>query len=227
MGLNTATYVRIVTFTTHASDSKVTLAWTTGSEVDTAGFHIWRASQANGAYVKVTPTLLPATGISPGGASYTWMDTNVTSGQTWFYKLEDIDTLGVSTFHGPVSTTVGATSSILSFQATPPEVFRGGGSFLSWTVSGNPALFLSGIGPVSGTSLWVSPQSTTSYTLTDGQGAQNLTTVTVKPFQLRDMAGLSKAWGSTKGEAAFDPCFDLNGDGKVNDADVALCLAGR
>ena len=79
---------------------------------------------------------------------------------------------------------------------------------------------------MSASSLWVAPQTSTSYTLTDGLGNQNLTTVNVKPFALLDMPGLSKAWGSSKGDANYNPSYDLNGDGKVDDADVALCFKG-
>ena len=48
----------------------------------------------------------------------------------------------------------------------------------------------------------------------------------MKPFGLTDMAGLSSAWGSTRGDARYNPCYDLNGDGRVDDADVALCFLG-
>jgi len=218
------TVITLTSFKAMPAATLVVVGWTTGSEVDTAGFNIWRSSAATGSFTKANAAVIPAQGTGVGGASYTWTDTNVSAGQTWYYKLEDIDTHSVSTLHGPVSATVGATSSILSFQATPPDIFLGGSSFLSWTVNGSPALSISGIGPVSASSLWVTPQTSTSYTLTDGLGDQSLATVNVKPFGLLDMPGLSKAWGSSKGDANYNPSYDLNGDGKVDDADVALCL---
>ena len=220
------TVVSLTSFTATPKPSQVDLAWTTGSEVNTAGFNLWRSATATGTFVKINPSLIPATGVSPAGASYTWADTSVVAGQTWYYKLEDIDASGIKTLHGPVSATVGAPLSILSFQATPPDVFQGGNSLLNWTVTGSPALSIVGLGPVSASSLWVSPSSTVSYLLTDGQGSQSMATVTVKPFGLLDMAGLSLAWGSVKGDATYNPCYDLNGDGKVDDLDVALCLKG-
>ena len=221
-----ATVISLASFTATPNPSQVELAWRTGSELDTAGFNLWRAASATGAYGKLNPALLPAKGFGIGGASYTWTDTAASAGQTWYYKLEDIDTAGVKTLHGPVSATVGAPLSIQSFQATPPDVFQGGSSLLSWTVTGSPALSIVGLGPVSASSLWVSPSSTVSYLLTDGQGSQSMATVTVKPFALLDMAGLSLAWGSVKGDATYNPCYDLNGDGKVDDLDVVLCLKG-
>ena len=39
------------------------------------------------------------------GASYTYTDTDVVKGVTYYYQLEDVDIHGVSAFHGPVSAT--------------------------------------------------------------------------------------------------------------------------
>jgi membrane-bound inhibitor of C-type lysozyme len=223
---NGATVITLTSFTATPKANQVVVAWQTGSEVDTAGFNIWRCATPTGTFAKVNAVLIPAQGTGVGGASYSWVDTNVSARQTWYYKLEDIDTHGLSTMHGPVSAIVGAVSPILSFQATPTDIFLGGRSFLSWTVIGNPALSLSGLGPVSTSNLWVSPISSTSYTLTDGIGDQNIATVNVKSFGLLDIPGLSKAWGSVKGDANYNPSYDLNGDGKVDDQDVALCFKG-
>jgi len=220
------TLISLASLTATAQANQVSLAWTTGSETDTTGFNVWRATQADGAFAKVNAALLPATGTDIGGGSYTWTDTSVTAGQTYFYKLEDVDTHGNTSFHGPVSAKVGTGSLIASFQATPPGIFAGGASLLSWTVTGAPTLTLEGLGAVTGASKRVTPATTTSYALTDAQGDRNVVTVTVKPFALPDMTGLSKAWGSAKGQPAYDPCYDLNSDGKVDDADIALCFQG-
>jgi len=226
----TATYdptvVSLIAFTALAGVDRVELAWSTGSEVDTAGFHLWRAPRPDGIYTRVTPSLIPAAGIGVGGASYAWVDSDVFEGQTWYYKLEDLDTQGLSTLHGPISATVGA-SEILSFQATPASIFLGGASLLSWNISGTPGLSMAGFGTLTGSSLRVSPKVTTSYTLSTDQGDASLVTIDVKAFTLMDMAGLSKAWGSQSGDAAYDACYDLNLDGRVDDADVKGCLSAE
>jgi adhesin/invasin len=117
-------------------------------------------------------------------------------------------------------------SPLVTFQASPDMVFLGGGSLLSWTVNGSPALSLSGVGAQSGTSLWVTPTADTTYTLSDSQGDQLQMVVNVRSFTLEDLAGLALAWGSSTGQTSYEPQFDLSGDGKIDDADVALCLAG-
>jgi len=218
-----ALVVSLSSFTATPAGNQVTLAWTTGSEMDNAGFHIWRSTSPAGGFVKLTTALIPTKATFPSGASYTWIDSSATAGQTWYYKLEDIDTRNVSTMHGPISASSGP-SAIQSFQAVPATIFKGGTAVLSWAADAGTALSLSGIGPVTGSSLKVHPTGSTSYMLTDGKGGLNLTTVTVRGFTKDDMPGLSKAWGSTTGQAAFDPAYDVNGDGKVDDSDVALLL---
>jgi len=117
-----------------------------------------------------------------------------------------------------------ADSALLTFQASPATVFLGGGTLLSWTSAGSPSISLGGIGTQSGSSLWVTPKACTTYSLDDTQGDQLQATVSVRSFTLADLAGLAQAWGSSSGGAAYDARYDLNGDGKIDDSDVALCL---
>lgn len=73
--------------------------------------------------------------------------------------------------------------SISSFTATPSAILAGQSSTLSWTVSNATALSIDGgIGTVTGSSLSVTPASTTTYILTASNGAGSVTasvTVTV------------------------------------------------
>ena len=80
-------------------DGSVTLAWETATEVDNAGFNLYRAKLENGKYKKINDTLIPAQGDTVSGASYSYIDTP--GNGTFYYKLEDIDYNGVSTMHGP------------------------------------------------------------------------------------------------------------------------------
>ncbi len=101
MDTNT-TIIRLASFSALPSPLGVSLSWRTGSEKDTAGFHIWRSIEEDGAYTRITTNLIPATGSSIDGASYNWRDTNTEADTVYYYKLEDIDTKGTSTFHGPL-----------------------------------------------------------------------------------------------------------------------------
>jgi hypothetical protein len=102
------TAITLLSFTAQAAADHVTLAWQTGTEVDNAGFNLWRAEAADGTYTQLNTTLIPAQGDPVSGASYTYTDDDVAQDATYYYKLEDVDTHGASTLHGPVSATPSA-----------------------------------------------------------------------------------------------------------------------
>jgi hypothetical protein len=101
------TLVELASFTASASPKGVLVKWQTGSELDNAGFYIWKSTAERGAYARITRSLHPTKGGAALGASYQYRDRDVIQGQTVYYKLEDIDYSGASTFHGPVAATVG------------------------------------------------------------------------------------------------------------------------
>jgi hypothetical protein len=133
--------------------------------------------------------------------------------------------------------TVTTPPTINSFTAAPSTILAGASSTLSWTVSGASSLSISGIGTVSGSSVNVTPAVTTTYTLTASNSAGNVTanaTVTVRTRDLDgsggapdvlDMAVMSRAY-SGSGVPTTIPAADLDGDGDVDDNDIALFLNG-
>ncbi len=98
----TPTAITLLSFTVKAGNNgKVTLAWQTGTEIDNAGFNIYRARKKDGNYKKINDLLILANGNATTGADYSYTDTPPAKGK-YFYKLEDVDYSGVSTMHGPV-----------------------------------------------------------------------------------------------------------------------------
>ena len=87
------------------SNGSVVITWTTESEIDNAGFNIYRSSSEDGGYVNINDDLIPAEGSPTEGASYSFVDENVQNRATYFYKLEDVDINGVVTIYEPVSAT--------------------------------------------------------------------------------------------------------------------------
>ncbi len=83
-----------------SDDGSVLLKWRTATEVDNAGFNVYRSKRENGSYKQINSTLIPAEGDSTSGASYRYKDTPGEG--TFYYKLEDVDANGASTMHGPV-----------------------------------------------------------------------------------------------------------------------------
>jgi hypothetical protein len=99
------TLIELSSFVTTPKSRKVTVEWTTESEIDNAGFNLYRAESEDGEYIQINEGLIPAEGSPTEGASYEFFDEGVKNRRTYYYKLEDIDLNGVSTMHGPVSAT--------------------------------------------------------------------------------------------------------------------------
>jgi len=94
------TLVTLSSFEAIPQNKKIILEWTTESEIDNAGFNIYRAQSEDGPYEKVNADVIPAQGSSTLGASYEFIDKAVKNRVVYYYKLEDIDLAGKSTLHG-------------------------------------------------------------------------------------------------------------------------------
>jgi uncharacterized delta-60 repeat protein len=105
--------VDLDSFEATAAHGAVRLTWETASELDNQGFNLWRNSSPDGPAEQLNSALIPsqAPGSSQGFA-YTWEDTDVVSGRTYWYWLEDVDLNGTTTLHGPVSVTAGTPTAI-------------------------------------------------------------------------------------------------------------------
>jgi len=99
------TLIELSSFEAIPGFGKVTLKWETASEIDNAGFNIYRAEAANGPYVKINSNLIAAEGSATQSTSYEYVDTSVQNRKTYYYILEDIDTSGKATMHEPKSAT--------------------------------------------------------------------------------------------------------------------------
>jgi hypothetical protein len=100
--------VTLNSFTAKAKNSSVKLKWKTATEKDNAGFKVWRAQPVdeqcsndpnNYTDVQAITPLVASEGTEVSGATYKLTDSNVMSGNTYCYALEDIDYNGKSTFH--------------------------------------------------------------------------------------------------------------------------------
>ena len=98
-----ATYVDLDSFEAKGQFNRVLLSWTTGAEVDNAGFDIYRVKEGSDAVLKVNSKIIAAQGTAASGFSYSFIDTSVVNGATYSYYLVDIDTSGEMTVHGPVN----------------------------------------------------------------------------------------------------------------------------
>jgi hypothetical protein len=100
----TPTAVELLWFNARPKGGAITVRWETASEVDNAGFNLYRATALNGEKMQLNGDLIPSK-VPPGspiGAEYSWLDTRVVAGTIYYYWLEDVDIYGRATLHGPV-----------------------------------------------------------------------------------------------------------------------------
>ncbi|MCX5902535.1 MAG: DNRLRE domain-containing protein [Proteobacteria bacterium] len=98
------TLVTISSLQAIPSNRSVTIRWVTESEIDNAGFNIYRTTP-NGETIKINKNIILVQGSAAAGAVYEFADNTVENRKTYSYQLEDIDTNGTARLHGPVSAT--------------------------------------------------------------------------------------------------------------------------
>lgn len=86
--------------------TRVVIQWQTASEVNTAGFNVYRSESPAGPYAKLNERLIPPSANPLSGGTYRYEDVTATPGQTFYYQLEDVELNGVATRHDPIVTAV-------------------------------------------------------------------------------------------------------------------------
>ena len=113
------TAIDLASFTIQANDGRAMVMWETGTEIDNAGFNLYRAASEAGPWVKVNQSLIAAEGDPVSGASYSFVDRPGRG--AFYYRLEDIDLSGVTTLHTPVMAQLGPMVRTPWFKPTLPE----------------------------------------------------------------------------------------------------------
>jgi len=102
-----AQFVSLVAFT---GDSKITLVWETGAEINNAGFEVFRKAENENEFVKIasyeTNPALKGLGTSSYGRKYTYTDVDVRKGVLYEYKIYSVDFNGNRQEFGSVSARV-------------------------------------------------------------------------------------------------------------------------
>lgn len=95
----------VVTITHLTEPPPITVEWRTETEINAAGFNVYRASSVDGPYSKLNDELIPGEGGPTSGASYVYVDDNVQPGTTYYYRLEDIELDNSAVQHPPLEFT--------------------------------------------------------------------------------------------------------------------------
>jgi hypothetical protein len=84
------------------SRPRITLKWSTASEVDNYGFFVMRGDDEKGPFKALNEKAVPGAGNSDLPREYKYEDFNVVPGKTYHYYLESVSTLGVREKFSPV-----------------------------------------------------------------------------------------------------------------------------
>lgn len=93
-------YILMQQFT---SPKAITITWVTETEYDTAGFNIYRSQDLEGEFTQINTQLIPSQADPASGANYEYVDNDVVAGETYFYKLEDVEYSNTRQQHDVIS----------------------------------------------------------------------------------------------------------------------------
>jgi hypothetical protein len=120
--------VQLYFFQAEIQDSSIFIKWSTESELNNAGFKIYKSESKEKNYnllssYKTNPNLI-GEGNSNFKHDYSFRDQCIIRGQTYFYKLAVVDFSGVKTLYGPVSVTVPFTPNDFILEQNHPNPFN-------------------------------------------------------------------------------------------------------
>ena len=86
-----------------ACSTPIRVEWSTETEMNTAGFNVYRGESPDGPFdIKVNAELIPASPDPLSGGKYSLIDPTARSGVTYYYQLEEVEKTGQVSSHGPI-----------------------------------------------------------------------------------------------------------------------------
>ena len=96
--------MQLAFFSANALPDSILVRWETVSEINNAGFNVYRSDSPAGQKTRLNFGLIPSKAPgSPLGFPYSYMDSTARAGRTYYYWLEDLSLGGWYTMHGPVA----------------------------------------------------------------------------------------------------------------------------
>jgi len=87
----------------------VRIEWRTETEMNTAGFNLYRGESPDGPFdVKVNDQLIPPAADPLTGKSYVFIDRTAQAGVMYYYQLQEVEKNGRVNTYGPISVRAGA-----------------------------------------------------------------------------------------------------------------------
>jgi hypothetical protein len=98
----------VILFALSGCTAPVRVEWSTETEMNTAGFNLYRGDSADGPFdVKVNDQLIPPAADPLTGGKYQYVDKAARAGVTYYYRLEEVERNGGTNDFGPISVRAG------------------------------------------------------------------------------------------------------------------------
>jgi hypothetical protein len=83
-----------------AVNPRIIIEWSTASELEAAGFNLYRTDEQNPDPIRLNESLIPPSSDPLQGGSYKYTDSQVEAGKTYQYTLEEVEFSGNLINHG-------------------------------------------------------------------------------------------------------------------------------
>jgi len=112
--------VFLLGFSAAGGENSVVLRWKTASEIDLAGFNLYRSLGQDGIYARINPVLIPAQGTSTQDQDYQYIDDdNLLQGFHYYYKLATVEITGRESVQEPAILGIAGSSQETSWSQPP------------------------------------------------------------------------------------------------------------
>ncbi|MCX6639451.1 MAG: T9SS type A sorting domain-containing protein [bacterium] len=92
--------VTLISLVAAGGDRSAEITWTTETEYDNLGFHLYRSTNQLTGFSRITSELIPSQGFSVSTQTYIYEDNrDLINGVTYFYKISDVDVNGRERVH--------------------------------------------------------------------------------------------------------------------------------
>lgn len=116
--------VELALFSAKSEAGYVLLRWSTFSETDNMGFHLYRSTARDSSKERLNDHMIDGANTSEVYRDYQFHDTNVQVGKTYFYWLMDVSIKGEETMHGPIAVLTESLPETYSLEPNFPNPFN-------------------------------------------------------------------------------------------------------
>lgn len=125
MYLNGETHpVELSSFSVSSVAGRVMIAWTTQSESENLGFHIYKSDSPTGQKIRANKEMIKGAINSETRHDYSWEEAADKDGNIWYFWLADVSTDGSMRFYGPKRVETIAAPKYYSLEQNYPNPFN-------------------------------------------------------------------------------------------------------